>query len=135
MVKNCKHCIIDFKNKIVKTYGDGVNFRYDPLECTYLMNVTISNLIEGIGISGTEVHLRYTDRPLELSEIDGEVSEKCIKKSKPTKIEKLWGCEEYEYVQGKYYVKYNNEVTSLIIPKDTFIFKHTTINNTKSQEE
>lgn len=135
MVKNCKHCIIDFKNKIVKTYDDGINFRYDPIECTYLMDVTISNFIEGIGISGTEVHLRYTDRPLELSEIDGEVSEKCIKKCGTSKLEKWWGCKECEYVQGKYYVKYNNEVTKLIIPKDIFIFKHTTTNNTKSQEE
>jgi hypothetical protein len=129
MNKNYKHCVIDFKNKIVKTYDEGIDFRYDPVECTYLIDVTISNLVEGIGISGSEIHMRYTDKQIELSDIDGVVKESCIKKSGTTKLEKWFGCKEYEYVEGKYYVKYNDEVTKLIIPKDTFIFKHTTANN------
>jgi hypothetical protein len=34
---------------------------------------------------------------------------------------------EVDYVHGKYYVNYDNQITKFIIPKDTFIFKYTTI--------
>lgn len=129
--KHCvKHCIIDFKNKIIKTYDEGIDFRYDPLECTYLVDTTIIHTDEEIKIFGSEVHYRYAnDGPVKLSDIDGIVKESCIKKSGTSKLEKWLGCEEYEYVSGIYYVKYNNQTTEFTIPKDTFIFKHT--NNNK----
>ena len=126
---NKKHCVIDFKNKIVKTYDEGINFRYDPLECTYLVDVTIIHTEDVTRIIGSEVHLRFADDgPIRLSEIDGYVKESCIKKSGTTKLEKWLGCEEYEYVSGKYYVKYNNQTTDIVIPTNTFIFKHTIVN-------
>lgn len=127
---NKKHCVIDFKNKIIKTYDEGINFRYDPIECTYLVDTTIFHTTEGIIIMGSEVHLRFADDGIvRLSDIDGEVKESCVKRSGNTKLEKWLGCEEYEYVSGKYYVKYNNQTTEFVIPNNTFIFKHTTRNN------
>lgn len=133
MVKNFKHCVIDFKNKIIKTYDEKAKFTYNKFDCTYLIDVTISHLVEGIGISGSEIHMCYTDKPIELSDIDGEVSKKYIKKCGTSILEKLCGCKECEYVQGEYYVKYNNEITKLIIPKDTFIFKDTITTNKNLQ--
>ena len=133
MEKHCDHCVIDFKNKIIKTYDDGVNFTYDKFDCIYLIDVTINHLSEGVWISGSEIHMRYTDKPIEITDIDGVVSKKYIKKCGTTKLEKWFGEKECEYVQGEYYVKYNNQVTQLLIPKDTFIFKHTTTIK-KSQE-
>ena len=133
MTKNCKHCIIDFKNKIIRTYGDdNIHFTYDKFECKYLMDVTISHTDEGIKILGTQVFRCYTDKPIKLSDIKGEVSKKYIKKSGTSKLEKWLGCEEYEYVEGEYYVKYNNEITIFNIPKnmlDMFIFENTTNKN------
>lgn len=129
--KYCKkHCVIDFKNKIVRTYDEEFCFTYNSIDCTYLVDATINHVPdEGIFITGTEVHQRYTDTPINLSEIDGEVSKRSIKKSSIfKKLEKWLGYDEYEYVSGTYYVKYNNQVTQFIIPKDTFIFKHTTTN-------
>lgn len=58
----------------------------------------------------------------------GKVGKSCIKKSGTSKLEKWLGCEEYEYVSGRYHVIYNNQKTEVVIQKDTFIFKHTTIN-------
>lgn len=50
MGKSCKdHCVIDFKNKIVNTYDNKSHFAYNPVECTYLMDVTIINNDEGVG--------------------------------------------------------------------------------------
>ena len=133
MTKNCKHCIIDFKNKIIRTYGDdNIHFTYDKFECKYLMDVTISHTDEGIKILGAQVFRCYTDKPIKLSDINGEVSKKYIKKSGTSKLEKWLGCEEYEYVEGEYYVKYNNEITIFNIPKnilDMFIFENTTNKN------
>lgn len=129
MTKNCKHCIIDFKNKIIRTYGDdNIHFTYDKFECKYLMDVTIGHTDEGIKILGTQVFRCYTDKPIKLSDIDGVVSKKYIKKNGTSKLEKWLGCEEYEYVEGEYYVKYNNEITIFNIPKnmlDMFIFENT----------
>ena len=136
MIKNCKHCIIDFKNKIIRTYGDdNIHFTYDKFECKYLMDVTISHTDEGIRILGTQIFHCYTDKPIKLSDINGEVAKRCIKKCGTSKLEKWLGFEEYEYVEGEYYVKYNDDVTIFNIPKnilDMFIFEHTT--NKKSQE-
>lgn len=129
MEKNYEHCIIDFKNKIIKTYDDGAHFTYDTVECTYLMDVTIIHTDEGTRIFGTEVHCCYADEgPVKLSDIDGVVGQSCIKKSGTSKLEKWLGCEEYEYVLGRYYVKYNNQTTEFVIPSNTFVFKHTTTN-------
>lgn len=130
MVKNYKHCVIDFKNKIIRTYDEEICFTYNSINCTYLIDAVINNYPgEAIVISGSEIHQKYTDKIIKLSEIDGEVPKRCIKKSGIfKKLEKWLGYEEYEYVSGTYYVKHNNEVTKLILPKDTFIFKHTTIN-------
>lgn len=129
MVKNCNHCVIDFKNKIIRTYSDNnIHFTYDKFECKYLMDVTISHTDEGIKILGTQVFRCYTDKPIKLSDIDGVVSKKYIKKNGTSKLEKWLGCEEYEYVEGEYYVKYNNEITIFNIPKnmlDMFIFEYT----------
>lgn len=70
-----------------------------------------------------------------MTDIDGIVSKKFIKKSGTSKLEKWLGCEEYEYVLGEYYVKYHNDVTIFNIPKniiDMFIFEHR--DNKESQE-
>lgn len=129
MGKYCKeHCIIDFKNKIVKTYDDKAYFTYNPTECTYLVDVAIINNDEGTWISGSEVHRCFTNKPIELSDIDGVVSKRFIKKCGTTKLEKLFGYKECEYVEGEYAVKYNNHKTEFFIPKNTFIFKHTIVN-------
>lgn len=129
MGEYCKeHCVIDFKNKIVKTYDDKAYFTYNPVECTYLVEVTIINNNEGTWISGSEVHRCYTTKPIELKNIDGVVPKKYIKKCGTTKLEKLWGSKECEYVEGEYAVKYNNQVTEVFIPNNTFIFKHTIVN-------
>ena len=133
MEKHYDHCVIDLKNKIIKTYDDGINFTYNKIDCTYLIDVTINQLNEGLCISGSEIHMCYTNKPIEIDDIDGIVSKKYIKKCGTTKLEKWWGSKECEYVEGEYYVKYNNQVTQLVIPKDTFIFKHTT-HIKKSQE-
>lgn len=127
MGKYC-HCIIDFKNKIVKTYDDESHFTYNPVECTYLMDVTILNDSDKIWISGSEVHHCYTNKQIELTNIDGVVSKKFIKKCGTSKLEKLFGYKECEYVEGEYTVKYNNQVTEFFIPQNTFIFKHTIVN-------
>ena len=135
MVKNCKHCIIDFKNKIIRTYSNGVNFTYDPVECKYLMDVTLEHNGDVLRILGDQVFYCYTKEPIKLSDINGEVLKKHIRKSGTSKLEKWLGCEEYEYVLGEYCVKYNNDVTIFNIPKnilDMFIFEHTT--NKESQE-
>jgi hypothetical protein len=135
MTKNCKHCIIDFKNKIIRTYGDNVDFTYNPIKHKYLMDVTLEHNGDGIRILGNQVFYCYTKEPIKLSDINGEVSKKYIKKSGTSKLEKWLGCEEYEYVLGEYYVKYHNDVTIFNIPKniiDMFIFEHTT--NKESQE-
>lgn len=136
MEKHYKHCIIDFKNKIIRTYSDdNVLFTYNPVECKYLIDVTISHTDEGIRILGTQIFRYYTDKPIKLSDINGEVAKRCIKKCGTSKLEKLWGCKEEEYVEGEYYVKYNDDVTIFNIPKnilDMFIFEHTT--NKESQE-
>ncbi len=128
MGKYCKeHCIIDFKNKIVKTYDDKSHFNYNPDECTYLVDVAIINNDEGTWISGSEVHHCYTNKPVELTDIDGIVPKKYIKKCGTSKLEKLFGYKECEYVEGAYVVKYNNHKTEFFIPKNTFIFKHTIV--------
>ena len=135
MTKNCKHCIIDFKNKIIRTYGDDVHFTYDPVKCKYLMDVTLEHNSDGLRILGDQVFYCYANEIIKLSDINGEVSKKYIKKSGTSKLEKWLGCEEYEYVLGEYYVKYNNDVTIFNIPKnviDTFIFEHR--DNKESQE-
>ena len=135
MTKNCKHCIIDFKNKIIRTYGNDVHFTYDPVECKYLMDVTLEHNGDGLRILGDQVFYCYAKEPIKLSDINGEVSKKYIKKSGNSKLEKWLGCEEYEYVLGEYCVKYNNDVTIFNIPKnviDTFIFEHR--DNKESQE-
>lgn len=129
MRKSCKeHCIIDFKNKIVKTYDDKSHFTYDPAKCTYLVDVTIINNGEGTWISGSEIHRCFTNKPIELSDIDGVVAKRFIKKRGTSKLEKLFGYKECEYVEGEYAVKYNNQVTEFFIPNNTFIFKHTITN-------
>ena len=131
MVKNCKHCIIDFKNKIIRTYSNDLHFTYDPSKCKYLMDVTMTHTDEGIRILGEQVFCCYTDKPIRLSDINGEVSKKYIKKNCTSNLEKWLGFEEYDYVLGEYYVKYNNDVTIFNIPKnilDTFIFEHHTTN-------
>lgn len=136
MNKNYKHCVIDFKNEIIRTYSDdNVLFTYNPDECKYLIDVTISHTDEGIRILGTQIFRYYTDKPIKLSEIGGVVAKRCIKKCGTSKLEKWLGFEEYEYVEGEYYVKYNDDVTIFNIPKnilDMFIFEHTT--NKESQE-
>ena len=135
MEKNYKHCIIDFKNKIIRTYGNDVHFTYDPAECKYLMDVTLEHNGDGLRILGDQVFYCYAKEIIKLSDINGEVSKKYIKKSGTSKLEKWLGCEEYEYVLGEYCVKYNNDVTIFNIPKnviDTFIFEHR--DNKESQE-
>jgi hypothetical protein len=135
MTKNCKHCIIDFKNKIIRTYGDNVDFTYNPVKNKYLMDVTLEHNGDGIRILGQQVFYCYAKEPIKLSDINGEVSKKYIKKSGTSKLEKWLGCEEYEYVLGEYYVKYHNDVTIFNIPKniiDMFIFEHR--DNKESQE-
>jgi hypothetical protein len=135
MTKNCKHCIIDFKNKIIRTYGDNVDFTYNPIKHKYLMDVTLEHNGDGIRILGHQVFYCYAKEPIKLSDINGEVSKKYIKKSGTSKLEKWLGCEEYEYVLGEYYVKYHNDVTIFNIPKniiDMFIFEHR--DNKESQE-
>jgi hypothetical protein len=135
MEKHYKHCIIDFKNKISKTYNTNTLFTYDKFEHKYLIDVTMTHTDEGIRILGTQIFRCYTDKPIKLSEIGGVVAKRCIKKCGTSKLEKWLGFEEYEYVEGEYYVKYNNDVTIFNIPKniiDMFIFEHTT--NKESQE-
>jgi hypothetical protein len=135
MEKHYKHCVIDFKNKIIKTYNTNTLFTYDKFEHKYLIDVTMTHTDEGIRILGTQIFRCYTDKPIKLSEIGGVVAKRCIKKCGTSKLEKWLGFEEYEYVEGEYYVKYNNDVTIFNIPKniiDMFIFEHTT--NKESQE-
>lgn len=76
MTKNCKHCIIDFKNKIIRTYGNDVHFTYDPVECKYLMGVTLEHNGDGLRILGDQVFYCYAKEPIKLSDINGEVSKK-----------------------------------------------------------
>ena len=135
MEKHYKHCIIDFKNKIIKTYNTNILFTDIKVEYKYLIDVTMTHTDEGIRILGTQIYRCYTDKPIKLSDINGVVPKRFIKKCGISKLEKLWGCKEEEYVEGEYYVKYNNDVTIFNIPKnilDMFIFEHTT--NKESQE-
>lgn len=135
MMKNFKHCVIDFKNKIIRTYDDDKHFTYDPFEHKYLIDVTISHTDKGIRILGTQIFRCYTDKIINVSDIDGEVSKRSIKKCGTSKLEKLLGFKEEEYVVGEYFVKYNNDVTIFNIPKNIlgmFIFEHRT--NKESQE-
>jgi hypothetical protein len=136
MEKHYKHCIIDFKNKIIKTYNTNTLFTYDKFEHKYLIDVTMTHTDEGIRILGTQIYRCYTDKPIKLSDINGVVPKRFIKKSSIfKKLEKWLGYDEYEYVEGEYFVKFNNDVTIFNIPKnilDMFIFEHTT--NKESQE-
>lgn len=129
MEKHYKHCIIDFANKIIRTYNTNTLFTYDKFEYKYLIDVTMTHTDEGIRILGTQIYRCYTDKPIKLSDINGVVPKRCIKKCGTSKLEKWLGFEEYEYVEGEYYVKYNDDVTIFNIPKtilDMFIFEHTT---------